>query len=212
MRLTPDRTRGCRQIASRGGRIYAGLTPRDHCPNRPDRVSHGAGSILRGPNPASGWRLRQYRVSHLRTHTAQEGGHLARRDRWRRRPRPARLHVVLVVAPGHGPVPAPPPATAFRMTLALAGRGPAGPLPGPHPGIGVEETLAIPTAAAAHSGHRSPPGRRPTRYPTKRRSGGIQRMERGRSQKTQAGFSSKGRAGMRISRGRSGPALTGPWS
>ena len=129
-----------------------------------DRVSRGATSILRGRNPLRKLALRQYRVSHLGAHAAQEDGHLAGRDRPGRGPRSGRVHVVLVVRPGHGPIPAPPPAAARRMPLALAGRRPAGPLARAYPGIGAEERLAARTAAAADSGHRSPPGVRLTRY------------------------------------------------
>jgi len=166
--LTASTTRACGQIASRGGRIYGGLTLRRDRGKCPDRVSRAAVSILRGPNPARGLRLRQYRVSHLGAQPAQEDGHLPRRDRLRCGARPARPHVVLVVASGHGPVSAPPLTTARRMAPTLAGRGSAGSLAGPHPGIGTEETLAARTAASPHSGHRSPPGWRLTHYPTKR--------------------------------------------
>ena len=149
--LRPDRV-------SRGGRIYGALTPRHDRGERPDRVSREVTSSLSGPNPASELRLRQDRVSHLGAHTAQEGGHLAGRDRLRRRPRPARLDVVLVVAPGHGPGPPPPPSAGLSMAVLLAGRGSTGPLPRAQPRVGPKEGRAEGTGASPHAGHRSPPG------------------------------------------------------
>ena len=169
---------------------YVRATPRVHWAKRPDRVSRGAASLLRGRNPLRALVLRQYRVSHLGAHAAQEDGHLAGRDRPGRRPGPGRVHVILVVCAGHSPIPAPPPVAARRMPLTLAGGGPAGALARTHPGIGAEERLAARTAAAADSGHRSPPGVKLTRYLSRpARSGWIRRVG---SQTTQAGVSLRG--------------------
>jgi hypothetical protein len=145
---------------------YGGLTSCDHWLKCPDRVSRSPVSILGGRNPVPKLALRQYRVSHLGVHAAQEGGHPARGDRPGRRPRPGRVHVIPVVGAGHGPVPPPPPTTARRMTLALAGRRPAGPLPRPEPGMRTEEGLAEWTPPSMRSSeHRSPPRWKATPYP-----------------------------------------------
>jgi hypothetical protein len=152
------------RLAVRGA--YGGATRRNHCPKCLDRVSRSPGSILRGPNSASWLALRQYRVSHLGVHAAQEARHLARRDRRRRGPRPGRVHVVLVVGAGHGPVPPPPPPAARCMALLLTRGRPAGPLPPPDAGIRTKEGLAEGTPAATWSaGHRSPPRWKAPQYP-----------------------------------------------
>jgi len=145
--------------------------------------------------------LRQYRVSHLGAHAAQEVGHLAGRDRARRGSGPGRCHVVRVVRAGHGSIPAPPPATTLRMALALTGRRPAGPLPGPQAGMGTEQSLAegAGRTPGARSGHRSPPGLRWTRYPNNNSGPHSGCIHSGRSKTTQVGFSLGGRTRTMIS-------------
>jgi len=145
--------------------------------------------------------LRQYRVSHLGAHAAQEVGHLAGRDRARRGSGPGRCHVVRVVRAGHGSIPAPPPATTLRMALALTGRRPAGPLPGPQAGMGTEQSLAegAGRTPGARSEHRSPPGLRWTRYPNNNSGPHSGCIHSGRSKTTQVGFSLGGRTRTMIS-------------
>jgi hypothetical protein len=152
-------------------RSYEGVTPREHGPNRSDRVSRQTAGILRGPNPVCGLHLRHNRVSPFGAERGQDQlGVPGRRDGGRRpRRRPGRPDVVLVVRPGHRSVPAPPALTARGMALLLTGGRPAGPLPWPEAGMGTEEGLAEGAPPAPqNSGHRSPPRWKATPYPMRR--------------------------------------------